>query len=173
MADQAGAAASDVARRVRAGYELCAALGTLSPPQVMDGEGRHPTGPRAKVLEGISRRFTAGEFRGCRHADAAMTPPGLARAGPRADGLVWLSWWPNLITCMPCAVMLPDASAEEDNRCDACGHVGEPGDPIEAGTYVLQCSAEYAARSGLVPPLACCYGLCVPCSQASGSEAAS
>jgi hypothetical protein len=68
---------------------------------------------------------------------------------------------------------VPDASTVEDNRCDACGHIGEPGDPIEVVSYVVASSAEHAVQSGqLAPPLICNFGLCLPCSQASGSEPA-
>lgn len=171
-ADQASAAASDVARRVHAGYQLGAAIEALttgSPPLPAGETAGAPAGPRAKVLEGASRRFTAGEVSACLHAAAAITP-GLG-GGPRPDALVWLSWWPDLISCPQCALALPDASLEEAYRCDGCGHAGAPGDLLETVSYVVETSAEHAARAGhLPPPLICSFGLCVPCSQASGSE---
>ena len=105
------AAADDAARWVRERYERYAteeALTTGRAPQLTDEKTRAPAGPAAMVLEGVFRRFAAGEVSGCLPAVTALTA-GLARApGPRPAALVWLSWHPGLIMCPPCAEMLPD-----------------------------------------------------------------
>lgn len=173
--DQAVAAADDAARWVRERYERYAAeeaLTTGRAPQLTDEKARAPAGPAAMVLEGVFRRFAAGEVSGCLPAVTALTA-GLARApGPRPAALVWLSWHPGLIMCPPCAEMLPDPSVEQDRRCDGCGYARAPGEPIMATTYVVAGDARQAASEGHpIPPLIASFGLCMPCSQASRSQA--
>jgi hypothetical protein len=167
--DQASAAAADVTQRMRVATQFCAevqALTTGKSPVVTDEEAHVAAGPRAKVLGGLFRRMAAGEVSGCLHADAATRP---GRPGPAARELIWVSWQPDMISCTPCALLLPGPSIEESNRCDGCGCTGS--EWLESITYILPASATYAARAGhLVPPLVCCFDLCGPCDQASRSQ---
>jgi hypothetical protein len=168
--DQARAAADDISGRVRSGYLFGAAVEALESGEradVREASGP-PRGPRARVLEGVERRLMAGELSACEHAAAELAPGLMHRGGPRPEALMWVSWHPDVIACPRCTHELPRPSVAEDYTCDACGHVGEPGDRLESVTYVVRASAEAAARSGqLTPPLICVFGLCPRCAAAS------
>jgi hypothetical protein len=173
-ADQARAAADDISHRVRAGYQFNAAreaLATGAAPLPVGEHAGPPTGRRAEVLARVRELLESGGLRACEHAAAELSPGGLVRArGPRPEALLWVSWHPDLISCAACAITLPKPSVDEDYRCDGCGRVGAPGSLLEAVSYVVRGSAEHAARSGhLAPPLICSFGLCLRCSNASGS----
>jgi hypothetical protein len=168
--DQAAAAADDIKRRVRLGYQFAQAAEAAATGELREvGEGSGPpSGPRARVLEGVQRRLEGGELLACEHA-AAEVAPGLGRrGGERPEALMWVSWHPAVIACVRCAYDMPRPSAAEDYTCDGCAHVGEPGDRLESVTYVIRASAEHAASTGqLTPPLICVFGLCPSCAAAS------
>lgn len=164
--DQADAAAADIAGRVRRGYELAAALGVTDWSYSGASSAAERSGPRARVVAKVQQRIEGQALQVCEHL-AGLLVPAAFTSSRAPEAAFWLSWHPDLLSCGACVITLPAPDETEDRRCDGCGRVTAPGEPMTVGSEVIRAQPA-AGGARLAPPLICSYGLCQRCTAASG-----
>jgi hypothetical protein len=120
--------------------------------------GDSPTGPVGELFTRLLADVTGDRLRRCRHLRPEYPQPA-----------IWLSWLPSRIYCISCAIRLPELSARDDHRCDACGYVGSS---LRHATTLIT-GSRLPQRAGKPvewrPPIIARASVCVRCAELSGA----
>jgi hypothetical protein len=120
--------------------------------------GDSPTGPVGVLFTRLLSDATEDRLHRCRHLRPERPQPA-----------IWLSWLPDRIYCISCAIRLPELSARDDYRCDACGYVGSS---LRHATTLITGSRLPQRRGKPVewrPPIIARASVCVRCAELSGA----